>query len=172
MELFDVLNENGNPTGKTKLRSDVHRDGDWHRSAHVWIMNSKGEVLIQKRSPNKDSHPNMWDISCAGHVTAGDDAITTATKELKEELGLEIPSEKIEHLLTVKSKSVTNGGTFINNEIQEVFLIKMDIDVKKLQIQKEELSDVKFAKLEDLDNMPDFLKHPEETEMLATYLKI
>ena len=55
MEYFDVLDENGNKTGKLKLRNEVHRDGDWHRGVHVWIINSFGELLLQRRSPNKEN---------------------------------------------------------------------------------------------------------------------
>ena len=44
-EYFDILDENGNKTGQTKLRSEVHRDGDWHKAVHIWIFNDKGEAL-------------------------------------------------------------------------------------------------------------------------------
>ena len=69
MEYFDVLDENGNKTGETKLRSEVHRDGDWHRTVHIWVFNRQGEVLLQRRCATKDSYPNMLDISCAGHLS-------------------------------------------------------------------------------------------------------
>jgi len=71
MEFFDVLDKNGNPTGQVKDRNDVHRDGDWHKAVHIWIINFKGELLIQKRSPNKDTGAGQWDISAAGHMPAG-----------------------------------------------------------------------------------------------------
>ena len=47
-EYFDILDENGNKTGKTKLRSEVHRDGDWHKAVHIWIINNKGDILLQR----------------------------------------------------------------------------------------------------------------------------
>ncbi len=93
-EFFDVLDEQGNKTGKTKARTEVHRDGDWHRAVHIWIVNDKNEALLQKRSPNKDSNPNMWDISCGGHLSAGEDTLAAAVREIKEELGVDVlPSE-------------------------------------------------------------------------------
>jgi len=79
-EYFDLLDEKGNKTGKTKLRSEVHRDGDWHKAVHIWIINEQGDILLQRRSPNKDSDPNKLDISCAGHLTTGDDSITGALR--------------------------------------------------------------------------------------------
>ena len=89
-ELFDILDENGNPTGKTKPRSEVHREGDWHKVVHIWMINEKGEVLLQRRCATKDSSPNMLDISSAGHLSAGDDSINGAIREIKEELATDI----------------------------------------------------------------------------------
>ena len=61
-EDFDLLDENGNKTGKTKLRTEVHRNGDWHKAVHIWIINNKGDVLLQRRCATKDSDSNMLDI--------------------------------------------------------------------------------------------------------------
>lgn len=54
-EYFDILDDNGNKTGKIKLRSEVHRDGDWHKAVHIWILNQSGDILLQRRSATKDS---------------------------------------------------------------------------------------------------------------------
>lgn len=61
-EYFDLLDENGNKTGNIKLRSEVHRDGDWHKAVHIWIINDEGEILLQRRCATKESYPNMLDI--------------------------------------------------------------------------------------------------------------
>lgn len=63
MEYLDVLDEQGNLTGIKKPRKQVHMDGDWHRTIHVWIVNEKGEILLQRRCATKDSFPNMLDVS-------------------------------------------------------------------------------------------------------------
>lgn len=89
-EIFDIVDENGEPTGKTVPRSEAHRNGIRHRTAHVWLWRpAKGgfEILLQKRSDDKDSFPGCYDISSAGHIPAGCDYITSALRELKEELG-------------------------------------------------------------------------------------
>ena len=94
MELLDVLDKNGKPTGKVKPRSEIHRDGDWHRAAHVWIMNSKSELLIQKRAATRKYHPNRWSVSVGGHVSENENSRTSVAREVKEELGLHcLPSE-------------------------------------------------------------------------------
>lgn len=56
-EHFDVLYEDGTPKGFSKARSLVHRDGDWHRSTHIWVLSSEGDVLVQKRAAGKDTFP-------------------------------------------------------------------------------------------------------------------
>lgn len=61
------------------LRSEVHRDGDYHRAVHVWIYSeSTGELLLQRRADCKDSWPGQWDISSAGHISAGDSSLFSA----------------------------------------------------------------------------------------------
>ena len=60
-------------------RVDVHRDGDYHRAVHVWIYSeSTHELLLQKRADCKESWPGQWDISSAGHISAGDSSLVTA----------------------------------------------------------------------------------------------
>lgn len=58
--------ERGFKTGVQKSRWAVHADGDWHRVAHIWLINSRGEILLQRRTLTKRTHPGMLDVSCAG----------------------------------------------------------------------------------------------------------
>ncbi len=176
VEFFDILDEFGNKTGKIKNREEVHRDGDWHKSVHIWIVNDKNEVLLQKRSPNKDSHPNMWDISCAGHLTVGDTSISGALREAKEELGLDISSSQLQ-LIGQRKKASHYTQAFINNEFSDVYLLRLSIDIHELLLQKEEVSDVKFVSLDTFKNMitakdKTLLMHNEEFEMLFKALSV
>lgn len=60
-------------------RGDIHRDGDYHRAVHVWIYaESTQELLLQRRADCKDSWPGQWDISSAGHISAGDSSLVSA----------------------------------------------------------------------------------------------
>lgn len=68
MEYLDILDEKGNKTGEVKPRQEVHSKGYWHKGVHIWIINSKKELLVQRRSANKDVYPNKLYISVAGHV--------------------------------------------------------------------------------------------------------
>ncbi len=87
-EKIDVLNEKGELTGEIRTKKEVHELGLWHKSNHVWILNSEGELLLQHRAKNKENYGNAWDISAAGHVSAGESGIESALREIKEELGL------------------------------------------------------------------------------------
>ena len=126
-EYFDILDENGNLTGKTKLRSEVHRDGDWHKAVHIWVFNRKGEVLLQRRAANKDSYPNMLDISCAGHLSAGDTSIEGALRELEEELKLFDNTFKIGRIF---------GTDFINNEFNDLYYLITDKTAEEMVFQE------------------------------------
>ena len=89
MEYFDIVDEQGNPTGQTVERKQAHRNNILHRTAHVWIVRRRGnsiQILLQKRCMEKDSFPGCYDISSAGHIPAGVDYIPSALRELKEEL--------------------------------------------------------------------------------------
>lgn len=166
-EFLDILDKNGNPTGNTKLKKQVHANGDWHRAVHIWIINSQGELLIQKRSPNKDSHPDQWDISVAGHVSAGENAIFASLREIDEEIGIKVKPESLEKLFTTKSETVLNGGTFFNNEFDDVFLAHIDLDPSRIKFQESEVSAVKYIDFKKLESFlrlgnPDYVPKTQE----------
>lgn len=67
-EYLDILDEDGNKTGITKLRKDVHKDGDWHKVAFIFVITDKGEIILQRRSKEKETNPNKWTASASGHL--------------------------------------------------------------------------------------------------------
>ena len=87
-DIFDVVNERDEVIDR-KPRSEVHRLGLLHRAVHVLVFNSHGQIFLQKRSMKKDRQPGLWDSSASGHVDSGEDYDTTATRELREEIGLQ-----------------------------------------------------------------------------------
>jgi isopentenyldiphosphate isomerase len=174
-EYLDVLDENGNKTGKKKLRSEVHRDGDWHLATHVWIVNSKGELLIQKRSANKDSSPGLWDISSVCHVVAGEDATQAAIRETQEELGISLSGNELKQMLSYKRGKSHDNGQFVNNGFFEVFLVEKDIEVQDINFQQDEISEVKYIPFQELeerikDDDRQYVDHPEEYKKLFEVL--
>jgi len=93
-ERFPVVDENDEIQGYAS-RSEVHGNNLRHRAVHILVFNQAGDVYLQQRSRWKDRHPLKWDSSAAGHVTAGENYDETARRELKEELGIDVPLEKI-----------------------------------------------------------------------------
>ncbi|KAM0070419.1 putative isopentenyl-diphosphate Delta-isomerase [Helianthus debilis subsp. tardiflorus] len=151
-EHFDVLTKTGLKTGISKPRSAVHRDGDYHRAVHIWIFaESTQQLLLQKRTDWKDSWPGLWDISSAGHVSAGDTSLITARRELQEELGVTLPNDAFELLFVFLQESVTNNGKFIDNELDDVYLVTTldPIPLEAFTLQESEVSAVKYISIED-----------------------
>ncbi len=154
-ELFDVLNENGEQTEKTKRRGDIHRDGDWHASVHIWIARRRlggMEFLLQKRAEDKDSFPGCFDAASTGHIDAGEDPITSAIRELREEVGIKArPSELV--LLfkrKVSDDNIFHGKRFINNELKWVFLYKGTLPESAINYEQAEISSVCWQSAADL----------------------
>lgn len=144
MEFLDILNEKGEALGVKKSREEAHEKGYWHRVVHIWIMNSKGQILIQKRSAKKISDPNLWAISCEGHVSAGASVVESVLKELDEELGLTFKEADLRFLFEYSFKSVINNGTYLGNHFVSVYLIKADLELNDIQLQEDEVSEVKW----------------------------
>ncbi len=174
-ELLDVFDSNGELLGKSKPRAQVHKTGDWHKTVHVWIISSQGELLLQKRSESKESHPGLWDISCAGHIKSGQTSTDAAIKEAREELGLFLKEKDIELLFSVKNQSVEHQGAFIDNEISDVYLVCRDIDNSNLLLQASEVSAVRWIHYKKLKerltiNPNEYVPHDEEYEKLFEVL--
>lgn len=127
-ERFDLLTGSGEKTGVTAPRSEVHASGLFHRAVHTWLFcPPTGELLLQQRALGKDSWPGVWDISSAGHVSAGEESLPTAVRELWEELGLLLPPSRFTFLFTHLETlaSVQRGKPFINNEFNDVYLVEV-----------------------------------------------
>lgn len=176
LEKLEIFNERGESIGEIKTRDEIHLDGDWHQSVHVWLINSHDQLLIQKRSPVVLSNPNKWDISAAGHVVSDHSPIETAIREFEEELGLRLQEKDFERLFTVKQKKVLNEGTYFNNEINPVYLVRKDLDLSKIKLQQEEVSEIKFIPWQELKQKidakdPSFVPHDEEYKKLFDKLR-
>jgi isopentenyldiphosphate isomerase len=173
MEYLDICDSEGNLLGNKESKKEVHKQGLWHRSVHIWILNSKGELLIQKRSPFIDNNPNKWTGSVAGHVSAGEDFITSAIRETEEEVGLKLFPNDFILIGIVKQMSFRNG--YINNEINPIYIVKMELNPEKIVKQKEEVAEVKFINSKNLQDLienknPAFVQYPEEYKLLFNYL--
>ena len=149
-EYLDVLNENGEKTGKTKLRDEIHRDGDWHASVHLWLI-YEGEVLIQKRSLLKESYPGCFDASAAGHVSAGEEILVAAQRECIEEIGVDIAEKAIIELGVLKL-CINNIETgFVSNEFNHVLAVEIEKE-QDYQIDRDEIEELQWIDIESVYN--------------------
>lgn len=159
MEYLDVVDENDNLTGGTEEREIIHTNGIWHREVAVWVMNEKGEVLVQKRAANKKQNPNKWGI-CAGHIDAGETVEVSVLRELEEELGLKVAIDDLEFMFSAKEQDDFPNG-IKNYVFYHVYFIKTNWKVEDYKIQIEELSEIKYITFEEFKNViktgnPDF----------------
>ena len=165
VELIDILDANGAPTGRTKPKPHVHRDGDWHRAVHVWIITPDDRVLVQRRALVKENNPGLWDVSCAGHISAGESVIDACVRESEEELGLRIEPHEFRHVASIPENAVLNEGTYIDNEIHEIFVVRRDVDLSSLKLQAEEVDDARLVTRDEMRNL-DMVPHPQEYALL------
>jgi len=135
-EPFDVLDENGEPTGKRKPRREVHRDGDWHRAVHVWILGAENRVLLQRRSLLKDLAPGRLDVTVGGHLRAGE-AWPSALREAEEEIGHGLDVAEVRHLGTVRSERIYDAA--IDREFQEVLAARVEQPLSHYRLAGDEV---------------------------------
>ncbi len=156
-ELIDICDENNELLGVVKPKKEAQRDGSWHRLAHICMHNSEGKILLQLRSKDKSWYPDVWDISSAGHVAAGEEPIHGALREAREELGLEIEKKDLVFIGIKKQETVYND--LIENEFAYVYLYKFDGDISTLTFHDGEVQDARLVSLadmeEELKNTPD-----------------
>ena len=148
-EYFDVLDEEGMPSGITKPKSEVHTKGYWHRTVHIWIINENNEILLQRRSNTKKRNPNILTISCEGHVSAGESSIQGAIRELDEELGLKVKNDDLKYIKSIK-RAENRATNYYNNEFKDFYILRTNVKVEDIIYQKEEISEVMYVTWETL----------------------
>lgn len=148
-EIIDIVDENNNLTGEQASRNQAHHEGLWHRVINICIYNSKSEILLQLRSKDKMIYPDMWDISVAGHIGAGEEPIHAALREAGEETGLNAKEENL-HFYKIRAEQYQNEDVNMK-EFLYIYLLKYDGDIANLKIQKEELQSIEFVSIEKIE---------------------
>lgn len=176
-EFIDVLDENGIQTGDIMPRSEIHKQGLWHRAIIVAIVNENNQVLLQQRSANKDKNLNMWDISVAGHISAGQDSLSAAAREINEEvcvmLGYKTEIKDFRYMYSFRKEQIIRED-FIERQFYDLFILReFGLDDKTIHFQKEEVQAVKFVDLMELQQMEEnneIVPRPEVYNVLRKYL--
>ncbi len=173
-EYVDILDEvSGEVTGEKISKKEAHRTGRWHGSIHIWIISEdKKRILLQRRCADKDLFPNMWDISVGGHISAGEDALVSAKRELREELGLDDTKYKLEYVDRIKEKF--EYKEILSNEFVIIYKIVSDVDLDSITLQEEEVSEARWFTKEELNNLinkGEIINHLEEYDMINNILE-
>lgn len=165
-EYLDIWSSDGQPTGKKCLKDEAHQKGLFHPTVHIWFYSSGPSLLLQKRSLNKQTFPGLWDVSVAGHVSAGESIIEGALREIKEEIGLDLQKVDLNPIDIRKNTNRFDNGV-TDCEFQHVFLAKLDTDVSNIKIQEAEVDAVRLFSFEELQQcilkkQPDFTIVPAD----------
>ena len=182
MELLDVLDENGEPSGLVRERTMVHMRGDYHRTSHVWVvrrrMDGRYELLLQKRSAAKDSFAGCYDISSAGHIPAGVGYRESAVRELFEELGISADEKELRLIGFHEGRyeGAFNGKLFKDHEKSAVFLYEKPVEDSAFTLQESEVESVLWMELHEIERAvregrPDFCLFQDEIELLISCLE-
>lgn len=139
-EYFEIVDEQDRVIGKA-LRSECHGNPSLvHRVAHVLVVNSRGTLLLQKRSPYKDIQPGKWDTSVGGHLNIGEDYETAAHREMKEELGIE--GEDLRFLYAYALRNL------VESENVRTYLCRYD---GKIAFDPVEISEVRYWTMDEIE---------------------
>lgn len=176
-ELIDVLDENGIKTGQVLPRKEVHKKGLWHRIIVVAIVNEKNEILIQQRSNSKDKNPGMWDISVTGHLSAGQDSLSAATREISEEvsvsLGYTVEVRDFRFMFSFRKEEEVNENHY-DRQFYDFFILRQNgLTAENIRFQAEEVQAIKFVSINELNKMREegkLVNRDECYDELAAYL--
>lgn len=141
-ELWDIYDINRNKTGRTVERGKPMSQDEYHIVVNVWIKNSDGKWLVSKRSSNKH-YGNLWEC-CGGSAVSGEDSLTAAIREAREELGVELKAEN-GHLFTSAVRQYRSFPDFL-----DVWVFNQDIDINTVVLQAGETCDVRWATSEEI----------------------
>jgi len=141
MEKRDLYDENKKLTGETIYKGEKVPKGRYYITVVVWIQNEQKKFLIQKRVLKKDG---KWSTT-GGHPVTGETSKQGVLTEIKEELGLNLENEEIILFKTIKTE----------DDFVDLYYLKANIDINDVMMQKEEVEDVKWATIEEIQELID-----------------
>ena len=142
MELWDLYDKERNPLGKTHIRGLPLDKGEYHLVVFVWTFNSCGQVLMTKRSAEKQSYAGLWEHT-GGSVQAGETSLQAIQRELREETGI---SATVEDLQLAESYRRSN-------DICDIYFLKKDVPLEEIRLQPGETCDAKWVSRAQLEDM-------------------
>lgn len=161
-EVFDIFTEQMVNIG-TASRKRVHDEGLWHQTFHCWIINRSAvhgpSLLLQLRNPDKDTFPDMFDISSAGHLLAGETP-EDGVRELHEELGIDVSIDALTYCGMIPEEHIV-PGQFMDREFTHIYLYECEKTLSEYHFQTSKISGLFFVAFSDFEK----LVHDEEEEI-------
>ncbi|MBR2175594.1 MAG: NUDIX domain-containing protein [Clostridia bacterium] len=145
MEQWDLYDKDRIKAGIVITRGDSFPNDLYRTVVHIALINSEDRMLIQQRQKDKHGWPDLWDISVGGHVISGETSSQGAQRELYEELGIDMDFSSLRPSLTVN----------FNSGFDDIYIIRKDIELSDIRLQKEEMQSVKWAELDEILSMID-----------------
>ena len=133
-ELWDLYDAQGQRTGRTMIRGEDVPAGLYHLAVHIWPRNSRGEYLIQRRAPGVQWKPNLWAVT-GGSAISGEDAVTAARRELREEIGYDASEAEMEQVACLRR----------TNSFCAVYSLLIDWPAEQFVLQSEEVRAVQWC---------------------------
>ncbi|QBF34370.1 NUDIX domain-containing protein [Mycoplasmopsis phocirhinis] len=143
MEYLDIYDDERNKTGQTTTRGHITNKNNNLLAVFIVVFNHEGKMLIQKRSPDKFISPGVWDLSAGGAVLSGESSFQGAYREAMEEIGYRLDS--------TRKKPVFSE--YYSTFIVDYYLAQTDWDLSKFKIQKEEVDEIKYCDLSEIETL-------------------
>lgn len=163
-EIWDLYNENRELLGRDHVRGEQLPTGCYHLVVQVWIRNSRGEYLISQRSANRPTYPLMWE-SVGGSVVKGEDSLSGALREAKEEVGVDLLPEN-GRLLFTKTREIIGGKIY--NDILDVWLFEYDGAVDLANATTDEVAQAAWMNREQIRELFEQKKFVSSLEYFFT----
>lgn len=148
-EAMDVYTPDGLPAGRAVSRGTGLGEKEFYQGIHVFLYDNRGRFLLQKRSETAHFRPGRWDITM-GHALSGESSLECAAREVKEELGMDLPPESFIKVY----RMVTEEDHFLT----DIYFARAELDERRLRLQKEEVTGVQLLTREE---MLEFIKAME-----------
>ena len=146
MEEWDIYDKNLKKTGRTCVRGKYKlKEGEYHLVVHIWILTNDGKILLTQRAENKETDPLKWEGQ-GGSVLKGEDSLTGAKREIKEEIGLNFKKEQLKIFRTERRDHY--------HDFFKAYYTIIDKDeIEKIQFTDGEVIDKKLVTIEEFNNL-------------------
>ena len=142
MEYWDIYDRDGNKLGYVKEKGMQLSPEEYQLAMEVWIIDNQGRILVQQRSNQCELLPNIWCMT-TGRMKAGEDSRQGCLREIAEELGIVVNDKDVQFI----------DRLIYRNMIWDIYMVRKDVDISELQLQRDEVAQVKWITPDEFRGM-------------------